>query len=129
MLFHSAGFSTLKRMQGAFVSDTDIQHVVDHLKTQGEPEYDERILQPPEEETGEFSDFADGENAEEENRLYDSALRLVTEKGEASISLIQRHLRIGYNRAATLMERMEREGVVAPSTGTSKRRVVIANPV
>ena len=129
MLFHSAGFSTLKRMQGAFITDNDTAKVVEFLKSQGEPEYDERIMRSMEESenVGEDGVPAPGEGGDAEARLYDSAVRLVTEKGEASISLIQRHLKIGYNRAATLMEQMEKEGVVAPSTGTSKRRTVLAS--
>lgn len=127
MLFHSAGFATLKRMQGAFISDADLNRMVDYLKSQGEPEYDEKILQAAEE--GDYaSSFGDSSDSDE-GRLYDQAVRLVTEKGEASISLIQRHLRIGYNRAAMLMEQLEKEGVVAPSTGTSKRRTVLVNSI
>ena len=127
MLFHSAGFATLKRMQGAFISDADLNRMIDFLKSQGEPEYDEKILQASEE--GDFaSGFGDSSDSDE-GRLYDQAVRLVTEKGEASISLIQRHLRIGYNRAAMLMEQLEKEGVVAPSTGTSKRRTVLVNSI
>lgn len=125
MLFHSAGFATLKRMQGAFVSDSDLNRMIDFLKSQGEPEYDEAILQAAEE--GEYASSSAGDS--DEGRLYDQAVRLVTEKGEASISLIQRHLRIGYNRAAMLMEELEKEGVVAPSTGTSKRRTVLVGSV
>lgn len=127
MLFHSAGFATLKRMQGAFISDSDVNRVVDFLKSQGEPEYDEKILQAAEEGDAGFGggDASDSD----EGRLYDQAVRLVTEKGEASISLIQRHLRIGYNRAAMLMEQLEKEGVVAPSTGTSKRRTVLVSSI
>jgi S-DNA-T family DNA segregation ATPase FtsK/SpoIIIE len=123
LLFHSAGFMSLKRMQGPYLSDDDIARVVEYLKSQGEPEYDERILQAQEEplEVGDVG----GDGDESENRLYDLAVRVVSEKGEASISLIQRHLRIGYNRAATLMERMEKEGVVGQSTGPAKRRSVL----
>lgn len=127
MLFHSAGFATLKRMQGAFVSDSDLNRLIDFLKSQGEPEYDEAILQAAEE--GEYASSLSGASESDEGRLYDQAVRLVTEKGEASISLIQRHLRIGYNRAAMLMEELEKEGVVAPSTGTSKRRTVLVGSV
>lgn len=127
MLFHSAGFATLKRMQGAFISDADLNRMADFLKSQGEPEYDEKILQAAEE--GEYAaGLADGGDGDEA-RLYDQAVRLVTEKGEASISLIQRHLRIGYNRAAMLMEQLEKEGVVAPSTGNSKRRSVLVGSI
>ena len=78
-------------------------------------------------EEGEYASNFSGDS--DEGRLYDQAVRLVTEKGEASISLIQRHLRIGYNRAAMLMEELEKEGVVAPSTGTSKRRTVLVGSV
>ncbi len=127
MLFHSAGFATLKRMQGAYISDADLNRMVDYLKSQGEPEYDENILQAAEGSDDTLS-FSDSDEADE-GKLYDLAVRLVTEKGEASISLIQRHLRIGYNRAAMLMEKMEKEGVVAPSTGTSKRRTVLVGSV
>jgi S-DNA-T family DNA segregation ATPase FtsK/SpoIIIE len=124
MLFHSAGFMSLKRMQGAFISDADLQQVVGFLKEQGEPEYDEGILR-----AAESDDLGDGdEGVGEEGELYDRAVRLVTEKGEASISLIQRHLKIGYNRAASLMEEMEKQGVVAQATGASKRRAVLVNP-
>lgn len=130
MLFHSAGFTSLKRMQGAFITDNDIAKIVEFLKAQGEPEYDERIMKSLEaSENPEGEENYDGGEGGEGAKLYDQAVRLVTEKGEASISLIQRHLRIGYNRAATLMEQMEKEGVVAPSSGSSKRRAVIASQI
>ncbi len=126
MLLQSAGFTMLRRMQGAFISDDDTEKVVEFLKSQGEPEYDERILQRIENEDldgeGSSSGSSDGEG-----RLYDQAVRLVVDKGEASISLIQRHLKIGYNRAATLIEEMEKEGVVGPATGAGKRRPVLVN--
>ncbi len=124
MLLQSAGFTMLKRMQGAFISDDDTEKLVDYLKSQGEPEYDERILRRIEnEEMGIEEESSDESDAS--GRLYDQAVRLVVEKGEASISLIQRHLKIGYNRAATLIEEMEREGVVGPSSGAGKRRPVL----
>ncbi|MSP18886.1 MAG: DNA translocase FtsK [Bdellovibrionales bacterium] len=130
MLFHSAGFTSLKRMQGAFISDSDIERVVEHLKAQGGPEYDERVLQSLENaELGENAGSYSGEGTAEEARLFDEAVRLVTEKGEASISLVQRHLRIGYNRAATLIEQLEKEGIVGPSTGASKRRTVLVGQI
>lgn len=120
MLFHSAGFLSLKRMQGAYISDSDIEKVVAFLKEQGEPVYDDRIL------LYDADDHSENEsNASEENSLYGAAMQLVTEKGEASISLIQRHLKIGYNRAATLMEELEKKGVVGGDSGTSKRRTVL----
>jgi S-DNA-T family DNA segregation ATPase FtsK/SpoIIIE len=125
MLFHSAGFTTLKRLQGAFLSDAELERIVSHWREQGEPEYDERLLQYQEE----AAEATEGElESESGGDLYDRAVRLVAEKGEASISLIQRHLKIGYNRAASLMEEMEKQGVVAQQTGTTKRRAVLVSP-
>lgn len=127
LLFHSAGFSSLKRMQGSFIPDADIEKVVSHLKRQGPPEYDEAILADPDEDP--IGADGDGPTEGGDGQLYDAAVRLIAERGEASISLLQRHLRIGYNRAASLMEQLEREGVVGQSTGTSKRRPVLVNPI
>lgn len=126
LLFHSPGFNNLRRMQGPYLSDADLTRVVEYLKEQGEPEYDERILQQAEalDENPELP--LDG-SGDDDGRLYDAAVRLVTERGEASISLIQRHLKIGYNRAATLVEQMEKEGVVGPAAGAAKRRMVLVN--
>ncbi len=128
MLFHSAGFMSLKRMQGAFISDADIEKVVTSLKAQGQPVYDERLLHYEEtlEENGATS--SDGSNPSDKG-LYDQAVRIVSERGEASISLLQRHLKIGYNRAASLMEELEKEGVVAQATGQSKRRQVLVGQI
>lgn len=128
MLFHSAGFTSLKRMQGAFMSDADLEKVTTFLKEQGEPQYDERIMRYQEEQMEAESGGGD-EGEDEGGNLYDRAVRLCAEKGEASISLIQRHLKIGYNRAATLMEEMEKNGVVAQATGASKRRQVLVNNI
>ena len=125
LLLHSAGFATLKRMQGAFISDDETEKVVEFLKAQGEPEYDDQIMQTVEAEDEESG--SGGGKSEELGKLYDQAVELVSQKGEASISLIQRHLRIGYNRAANLMDVMEQEGVVAPASGSSKRRQVLIN--
>lgn len=129
MLFHSAGFATLKRMQGSFIADADIARVVDYLKSQGQPEYDEKIMQSLEEPQEDGTFALEGGDGKDEGQLYDKAVRIVTERGEASISLVQRHLSIGYNRAAMLIEQMEKEGIVSPSTGTSKRRTVLVNSI
>ncbi len=122
MLFHSPGFSMLKRMQGAYISDDSIEKVVEFLKSQGSPLYDEKIL-----ETETNSEANDLNENNEKDELYNLALKLVTEKGEASISLIQRSLKIGYNRAANLMDELEKNGVVGPaqSSATKRREVLI----
>jgi DNA segregation ATPase FtsK/SpoIIIE, S-DNA-T family len=110
----------LQRVHGAYVSEAEIGRVVDHLKAQGKPVYDESILKPREE---------DMEGAAEEDELsdelYDQALKVVSEMKQVSISMLQRKMRIGYNRAARMIERMERDGVVGPADGARPREVLI----
>ncbi len=122
MLFLPPGTSKMQRAHGAFVSDAEVQRVVDFLKKQGKPVYDKRILEMKE------SDPKSGAAAdEEEDPQYDAAVALVAEAKQASISMVQRRLRIGYNRAARIIERMEQEGIVGPSDGTSRPREVFIN--
>jgi S-DNA-T family DNA segregation ATPase FtsK/SpoIIIE len=111
----------LERVHGAFVSDQEIQKVVDHLKTQGKPVYDESILRPRDEESEEG--FAEEEQFADE--MYDQCLALVSEMRLISVSMLQRKLRLGYNRAARIIERMEREGIVGPANGSRPREVLI----
>ena len=121
MLFLPPGTAKLQRAHGAFVSDAEVQRVVDFLKKQGKPVYDKSILEMKEES-------AKGGGADEEDDpQYDAAVALVAETREASISMVQRRLRIGYNRAARIIEKMEQEGIVGPSDGTSKKREVYIN--
>ena len=99
-----------------------MKRVVDFLRSQGEPTYDEDILKP----RAEDGDPAEEEEHDpEENAMYDQAVALVAEMRYASVSMIQRRLRIGYNHAARLVERMEREGVVGPSQGGKPREVLV----
>lgn len=124
MLFLPPGTSKMLRSHGAFVSDTEVQRVVEFLKKQGKPVYEKSILEmKASDEKG-----SDGEEEELDER-YDDALALVAETKQASISMIQRRLRIGYNRAARIIEKMEQEGVVGPSDGTSKPREVFINKI
>jgi S-DNA-T family DNA segregation ATPase FtsK/SpoIIIE len=112
----------LERVHGAYVSDGEIQKVVAHLKSQGKPVYDESILKARDEEGEEGG----GEGAEEYNdEMYDQCLALVSEMRQVSVSMLQRKLRLGYNRAARIIERMEREGVVGPANGSKPREVLI----
>lgn len=117
MLFMTPQGGNLIRIHGSYITDSDIARVVSHIKEQGQPIYDESILKEPE-KTGAF-----GEDDEEEDELYDQALRLVAETKQASISMVQRKLRIGYNRAARMIERMESDGVVGPADGSKPRQV------
>ena len=110
------GQSDVIRVHGAFVDDDEVQRVVDHLKRQGEPNYIEHILQAP---------LEDGEEVEDEpmDSMYDQCVEVVAEAGKASTSLLQRRLKLGYNRAARIMDMMERQGVIGPQDGARPREV------
>jgi DNA segregation ATPase FtsK/SpoIIIE, S-DNA-T family len=110
----------LTRVHGAFVSEPEIKAAVDHLKAQGKPVYDESILRVREE------DAADGALEDElSDELYDQALATVGDMRQVSISMLQRKMRIGYNRAARMIERMERDGIVGPADGAKPREVFL----
>ncbi len=128
MLFLQAGSGIPTRVHGAFVADHEVHKVAEFLKQQGAPEYNERILAgEPEEGAEPVYISADELPTGEADPLYDQALRIVTESRKASISGVQRRLRIGYNRAARLIEEMERVGVVGPLQ-TNGSREVLAPP-
>ncbi len=118
MLYLPPGTAKLRRIHGAYISEDELSRVVDFLKKQKKPDYDESVLNAPEKE-----DNSGG--VEEHDEKYDEAIALVTETGHASISMVQRHLRIGYNRAARIIEVMEKEGVVGPSDGAKPREVLV----
>ena len=121
MLFLPPGSSKLTRLHGAFVSSPEIKRVVEFLKKQGKPSYlDPSILAEVKKEKG-----AIGGEDDEYDEKYDEAVAFVAEAGQASISLIQRRFRIGYNRAARIVEKMEEEGVVGPSDGIKPREVLV----
>ena len=108
------------RMQGAFVSEEEVEAVVEFVKTLGKPEYiDDEIFFEEEEEDAGASLFGDGDDP-----LYEKALEIVMQQGKASASYIQRRLKIGFNRAARLVDEMERHGVVGPSNGSKPRELI-----
>lgn len=118
MLFLPPGTARLQRIHGAYVSELEIMRVVDFLRGQKEPYYDQTILEAEEteEEIGDSDDY---------DEKYEEAVKLVLETGQASISMIQRRLRVGYNRAARMIETMEKEGLVGPADGSKPREVIV----
>lgn len=125
MLYLPPGSGMPQRVHGAFVDDHEVHKVVKQLKKQGKPNYIEAILSAS--DPAEF-DGSSGGSAEDSDELYDQALRIVTETRRASISGVQRQLRIGYNRAARMIEEMERCGVVGPLQSNGSREVLAPPP-
>jgi len=124
MLYLPAGTGLAQRVHGAFVADHEVHKVVEHLKTLAAPEYIEEVLEPGAGEEG-AAGAANGEATGEKDPLYDQAVEIVVRTRRPSISLVQRHLRIGYNRAARLIEDMERAGLVSPMQSNGNREVLV----
>ncbi len=121
LLFLPPGAAKLQRLHGAYISEGEIRRIVDFIKAQREPVYIKEISRHV---AGEEAKAAGGGAMIDEEK-YDEAVELVGRLGHASISLIQRHMRIGYNRAARIIEAMEAEGIIGPSDGTSRPREVL----
>ncbi len=121
MLFLEPGTSNLLRIQGALISDEEREGITEYIKSQGQPHYNEEIT---------FVEEQDGDSDldDEKDELYQLALRTIAETGQASISMLQRKLKIGYNRAARIVEIMEKEGVVGPQEVAGKPREVFIDP-
>ncbi len=120
MLFTSSWDPFPSRIQGAFLSEEEVERVVAHVRTLGEPEYiDDEIFFDEEEES-----LLDGADAMEDDPLWDKAVEVVTTAKKASASYLQRRLSIGYNRAARLVEEMERKGIVGPQNGSKAREII-----
>ncbi len=123
MLFLPPGTSAVQRVHGSFVSEEEVHQVVRHLKEQGEPNYDLGILAHDDED----STFNGG--GDDADEFYDRAVKIVAETRNASISFLQRKLKIGYNRSARIVEMMEDQGIIGPSDGTSRPREVFIEPI
>jgi len=120
MLYLANGAPGLKRIHGAYISEKETEALIDFLKAQGNASYDESVTAAVEaEENGGMDD-----GTEEYDERYDEAVNIVCESGQASISMVQRRMRVGYNRAARMIEMMEREGVVGPADGSKPREVL-----
>ena len=123
MLFLPPGVGYLQRVHGAFVSELEVQRVVEFLSKQGSPEYDKTILK------SQPTAVTDDVEEEEYDVLWDEAVKIVTDNKQASISMVQRRLRVGYNRAARMIERMEQDGIVGPADGSGKPREVLVQKI
>jgi len=123
MLYLPPGVGYMQRVHGAFVSDHEVHRVVEHLKTHGQAQYLESVLESADEAGGEGGTL--GEGLGEDDPLYDEAVAVVLKTRRASISLVQRHLRIGYNRAARLIEQMERAGLVSSMQSNGNRDILV----
>jgi S-DNA-T family DNA segregation ATPase FtsK/SpoIIIE len=123
-----AGGGRIMRVHGPFVSDHEVEKVVAHLKTQGRPEYLDTVTVDENEEDEEAEDTAVFDKsdmaAEDGNDLYDKAVKVILRDKKCSTSYIQRRLGIGYNKAASLVERMEKEGLVGPANHVGKREIL-----
>jgi S-DNA-T family DNA segregation ATPase FtsK/SpoIIIE len=132
MLLMLPGAEAVRRVHGAFVSDNEVKRAVTQLKQTCKPQYDERIMrvcdQALEEEAQEKTNQGEGGGEGEYDDMYDKAVELVFEKGSASTSMIQRVFRIGYNRAARIIEMMEKDGIVGPMDGAKPREVLLPRP-
>ena len=124
MLFLPPGTARLVRMHGALVSEKEIDRVVDWCKQQREPEYNEEFLKPVRDKDDHSIDLDDDTDASELDAVYEDAVRVVVESGKASTSLLQRRLRLGYGRAARLLDLMERDGIISPPDGSKPREVL-----
>ncbi len=127
-LYLENGKNNLKRVHGAFVSDDEVHRVVETLKQMGQPNYIEEIVQEPSEAIPGLSPEASGADVEDADPLFDEAVKIVTESRRASISGVQRRLKIGYNRAARMIEEMERIGIVTPPETNGNREVLAPPP-
>jgi S-DNA-T family DNA segregation ATPase FtsK/SpoIIIE len=124
MLYLPPGTGLPQRVHGAFVADQEVHKVVEHLKALAKPEYLQDVLEPAADEMG-GEGGAGGEPSGEKDPLYDQAVEIVLRTRRPSISLVQRHLRIGYNRAARLIEDMERAGMVSAMQSNGNREVLV----
>jgi DNA segregation ATPase FtsK/SpoIIIE, S-DNA-T family len=125
-MLHMQGGGRIARVHGPFVSDEEVERVVAHLKCQAKPVYLDAVTAEGEEDEAEDTPvFDEGEMGTGSGELFDQAVSIILRHKKASTSYIQRRLQIGYNRAASIMERMENEGIVGPANHAGKREILI----
>ena len=123
MLFLPPGTGYPQRVHGAFVADEEVHRVVDYLKQFGEPDYVEEILSPEQAEFN-FDGSPNSGSSNEKDPLFDQAVEVIVRTQKATISSLQRHLRIGYNKAATIIDQLEAEGIVSAADHSGKRKIL-----
>lgn len=126
MLLKTASMSKSKRVQGAWVTDEEVRKITDHLRMQSPPQYNDEVVSQPVHLNGKGGVVMDFESSNDDD-LYKDAVRCVIDSGKASSSLLQRRLRIGYARAARLIENMEEQGIIGPADGARPREVLISS--
>jgi S-DNA-T family DNA segregation ATPase FtsK/SpoIIIE len=125
-MLYMEGGGRVTRIHGPFVDDREVEEVANFLRAQGEPEYNQSVTEEAEEAADMSASSAGGSPSATGNSLYDEAVALVIREQKASTSFVQRHLKIGYNRAATLIEEMESAGIISSSNHVGKRDVLVA---
>ena len=123
-MLYMAGGGRITRVHGPFVSDDEVELIVSHLKDQGMPTYLEEVTI---DDNTPIGPEAAGGKSNSADALYDEAVAIVAREGKASTSFIQRHLQIGYNRAARIIEQMEKEGVISPANRVGRREVLVGS--
>jgi len=125
MLFKPLGTSRLQRVQGAYVSEEEVALVVEQCRAQREQELDESMLEAPEKPPSDDDFDEDGDFDPDEDPLLEKAIEVVVQAQTASVSLLQRRLRVGYTRAGRLIDMLERRGIISPYEGSKPRRVLV----
>ena len=131
-MLYMVGGGRISRVHGPFVSDSEVEDVVAFLKQQGTPDYIDAVTDDDDVASGipgfDISQLASSGTGSSGNELYDQAVALVTREGKASTSFVQRHLQIGYNRAAKIIEQMEKDGVISAANHVGRREVLAPAP-
>jgi DNA segregation ATPase FtsK/SpoIIIE, S-DNA-T family len=123
-MLYMAGGGRITRVHGPFISDKEVEEIVTYLKTQGSPVYDSSVTYDPEEES-ESGNLFDEDETDADRALYEQAKEFVIRDNKGSTSYVQRRLKIGYNRAARIIEKLEAEGIVGPANHVGKREVLV----
>jgi S-DNA-T family DNA segregation ATPase FtsK/SpoIIIE len=125
-MLYMAGGGRISRLHGPFVADDEVEKIVNFLKSQGAPQYVDAVTEEPEEDAyGEAGAMSGMEGGGSGDDLYDQAVAIVLRDKKVSTSYVQRRLQVGYNKAASLIERMEKEGLISSANGTGKREILV----